>query len=188
MRWAMAVIVSSIVVYMWGFFFFAASGYPEQATLKVDDNAAVGEALKEHFPENGLYFLPSQSEEEGADEYAVAHKTGPVAMVYMLKADGRDLMDIGILISGFCHIMLTSIFLCFLLRMADASLAGWFARVRFFVFVGFLIVFYCDIGNAVWWQYSWHWQLTIGLHHWVAISIAGIVIATIVPGPERKLA
>jgi len=183
MRWTFAVILSSVVVYMWGFFFFAFSGLTEKAVLKVEDDLLTGEVLKEHFPQNGVYFFPNSSENE--QEMDQRYKAGPVAIIHMVNVDGREMMDSGIMISGFCHIMLTSIFLCMLLGLVNAGLSGWIARVGFFVFVGFLIAFYSEVGVAVWWQISWTWQLINALHDWVAISLAGLIIATIAPYPKK---
>ncbi len=183
MRWAIAVLISSVFVFMWGFVFYDLSGVPEKVILEVDDEVQVGESLKEYFPENGVYFLPNTTHNE--EESEKLHKAGPVAIVHMRRINGVEMMDKGILISGFCHIMLTCIALCMLLGVVNRGLSGWFARIGFFLLVGLLVAFYGKIGEAVWWQQSWSWQLINAMYDWVAISIAGLVISTIAPYPKK---
>ncbi len=98
MRWSVAVLVSSVVVYLWGFFFYGLSGIPERTILEIKEEAQVSQQLKEHFPDNGVYFLPSPIHDE--KKLQELYKKGPVAIVHMTSVDGREMMDPGILISG----------------------------------------------------------------------------------------
>lgn len=184
MRWAIAVILSSVGVYMWGFAFYTQSKLPEKTILEVEEQAEAGEMLRDYFPKNGVYFFPNMSHD--TQELENLHEAGPVAIVHMRNVDGSKMMDTGMMISGFCHTMLTCIFLCMLLGLVNRGLSGWFARIGFFIFVGFVCAFYSQVGSAVWWQFSWPFQLVNALHDWVAISIAGFVIATIAPYPKKR--
>ncbi|HCS52900.1 hypothetical protein [Rubinisphaera sp.] len=197
MRWALAVVIATIVVFMWGFIFWGVSGLPEMGVSKVEDPSSAGIALVEHFPENGIYFVPGYSpniagdeEEEKIDaaaqaerikEFGTLHHAGPLAIVNMGSITGGPVMDPGIMYSGFCHIMLSCIFLALLLGLCGSALPTRWRRVRFFIFVGFLCAFYCNIGEAVWWRYPWNWQLLTALYDWVAISLGGIAITMIAP-------
>lgn len=198
MRWALAVVIATIVVFMWGFIFWGISGLPEKGVVKVEDPASAGIALVEHFPENGIYFVPGYSpnnevanedeieEVDPVADFTKLHNAGPLAIVCMASITGGPLMDPGVMYSGFCHIMLTCIFLAFLLGLSGSALPTRWRRVRFFIFVGFLCSFYCNIGDAVWWRYPWNWQLLTALYDWVAISLGGIVITLIAPVWGRK--
>ncbi len=196
MRWALAVLVATIVVFMWGFLFWGVSGLPEMGVSKVEDPASAGIALVEHFPNNGIYFVPGYSPEveddevgggdlaanaENMEEFSKLHKAGPLAIVYMTSITGGPVMDFGVMYSGFCHIMLTCIFLAFLLGLIGSALPTRWRRVRFYLFVGFFCAFYCYVGEAVWWRYPWNWQMLTALYNWVAISLGGIVITMIAP-------
>ncbi len=186
MRWSVAVLVSSVVVYLWGFFFYGLSGIPERTILEIKEEAQVSQQLKEQFPDNGVYFLPSSIHDE--KKLQELYRKGPVAIVHMTSVNGREMMDPGILISGFSHIMLTCIALCFLLGLVNNALSGWSSRFVFFLLVGLLVAFYGPIGEAVWWKQSWLFQMANALHDWIAISLAGLVISFIAPSSPCKRA
>jgi len=181
MRWALAVVVASIAMYMWGFFYWMASGMPERGLLPVVEAAAAGEALAEHFPEEGVYMVPGYDPSvEGFEEL---HTTGPLAMVYLTSSDGAPVMDPGVMYAGFCHMLLSCIFLSMLLGLTYGALPTLFYRIRFFIFVGFLCAFYVHAGEAVWWRSPWSWQLVTALYDWTALAIGGAVISMIAPFP-----
>lgn len=183
MRWAIATVLATVVMFFWGWTFWSATGLMEKAVLAAEDDLTAGEALREHFPDSGMYFVPGFAGDP--TERETLHLDGPVAIVHMVDPDGRPMMDPGMLYSGFCHMMLTCIFLCMLLGMVANSVQTWLPRVGFFLFVGFVMAFYHSLGEMIWWNLSWKWQLVEAVYDWSAIALAGLVIATIAPRGGR---
>jgi len=183
MRWAVATVLASVTMFFWGYLYWSASGLMERAVQVTEDDSLAGESLLEHFPDGGMYMVPGHVGELAERESL--YLQGPVAIVHMIAPDGRPMMDPGTMYSGFCHIVLTAIFLCMLLGMVAGSVQTFLPRLGFFVFVGFLMAFYGPIGEAVWWNVSWPWKLVGALYDWTSIAVGGIVIAIIAPRGSR---
>ncbi len=63
-RAILGISAAALAVYIWGFVFWGASGLPYSAWQKVDDEVAVGQVLKKHFPRDGVYAIPGYGGEE----------------------------------------------------------------------------------------------------------------------------
>ena len=59
MKTAIAILVAAIAVFFWGFAYWGATKIPYQAWTPAADDAAAQQALREHFPANGVYGVPS---------------------------------------------------------------------------------------------------------------------------------
>lgn len=168
------IIVASILVYAWGFAYWGASPFPYQAWNETADDQAAGAALREHFPESGVYFLPANGNppEQRAELYA----TGPVGFV-ILDRDGRPEFDPGIMVQGFLLNVVVITLLTLLLRSVVTAIPTYGQRFRAVLLVGLIAVVFVDLGRAVWWMIPWPWVLAQSFYDFTALALAGAVLA-----------
>jgi hypothetical protein len=133
--------------------------------------------LKEQFPENGTYFVPSFGEEEAVKE---EFKQGPVVMVHMLAVGGRPLADPSIMIGGFMLNVVALVLIALILQRVAAALPGYGERVGFVALIGLTAALLIDGGDIAWWQIPWQWKLYQAGYDFSFWLIAGLILARFV--------
>ncbi|MFT5445499.1 MAG: hypothetical protein ACI9DC_000660 [Gammaproteobacteria bacterium] len=164
---------AAFAVYIWGFVFWGASGLPYGAWKKVDNEVAVGQVLKEHFPTAGVYAIPGY----GADEKDTAQRfeNGPVAFVYMTARDGRPMMDPSIMIGGLVLYFAVSAVMFALLKVANVD--PYRRRVGLCMLVGVAGALAITLGDVVWWQHDSGWKGWQAFYDVSSFLILGLVIS-----------
>ena len=72
----LGVILAALAMFTWGFIYWGASPLPYQSWKHTNDDEAAGQALLEHFPESGTYYLPGFQNDEKTTLHA-SSKRGP---------------------------------------------------------------------------------------------------------------
>src|SRR5262249_25280501 len=137
------------------------------------DDAAAAKALRDHFPENGTYYVPGFHLE--AKEIEGRFAKGPVAFVHMLAVDGRPLASISIMIEGFVVNLIVISLIAMLLHLTLTSFPTFLGRVGFVALLGLAATVFFDGGDMAWWQITWTWkvyQAIYGILFWV---LAGLI-------------
>ena len=183
-RMIIGVVVAAVVLYMWGFVYWGFGPYGKMIWKQTQDDAAAGQVLLEHFPQNGTYFVPGMGNEEEKRE--ALYDNGPVAFVHMISASGRPMVDSSIMIQGFVLNLVVILLIAFLLRQVAPALPTYFDRVKFSALAGLTAAVLIDCGDAVWWQIDWPWMLYTGFYHFSAWTLTGLILAKfIAPAPNH---
>ncbi|GAB4151171.1 MAG: hypothetical protein Tsb009_26450 [Planctomycetaceae bacterium] len=182
-KFVLGVIFATIAMYLWGFLYWGINSVPYEAWKKTPDDAAAGEALLKHFPEDGTYHIPGPHHEEKVRNQL--YEQGPVAMVHITSREGRPAMDPSIMVQGFLLNLLVVFLLALLLKQVSGAIPSYFSRIRFFAFLGVIAALFVDGGDAVWWGISWEWKIFVAIYDASAIVIAGLVLSNFVAVPSK---
>ncbi len=179
-RTILGVFLGGLAVYMWGFAYWGASGIPYAAWKQAaGGDEAVQQALLEHFPENGTYFVPGMYNEDA--ELDRLMEAGPVALVHMTAREGRPMMLTSVMVCGFGLCLLVAALTAALLRMARIETYG--RRVAFVAMVGLTAVVTIHLGDVVWWMLPLDWKLAQAFYDLAAFGILGAVLGKFTAAP-----
>jgi hypothetical protein len=165
-RLVLGIVVAAVVLYLWGFLVWGLGPYRTAIWKKPADEAAARKVLKEQFPENGTYYVPSFGQEQAVVE---EFKQGPVAMVHMLA-------DPSIMIGGFVLNLVALVLIALILQRVASAMPGYGQRVGFVALIGLTAALLCDGGDAVWWQIPWSWKLYQAGYDFSFWLIAGLIL------------
>lgn len=185
-RLLLASFLAALAVFFWGFVFWGLSPLSGSVMKATADDQAAQAALRETFPESGVYFVPSPS---GSPEAMDAlHRAGPVAMIH-IQRDGRPAMDPSVFVWGFVHGWLVCLILGWLLFRAGPALPKYRSRVLFITVAGFAAALFIDYGDTIWWYSDRSWQLLNLAYNTMAWLVAGLVLAALIkPGSSSARA
>ena len=170
----LAIVLSAIVLFVWGFISWAVLPWHMKVAHKFASESAVAQALKENAPAAGIYYLPF--EEEG-------HRPGEPAAFVSVAPDGYDpnmVKMMGISVLG----QMVAALLVLLLLRRTANLNYW-ERVRFVALVGVAIAFISHFPYWNWFKFSDSYFLVTILDSLIAWTLAGLVMARFVVGTSR---
>ena len=140
------IVIASVVLYIWGFVYWGMGPYSTMIWRQAADDAAVGQALLDHFPENGTYFIPGHNEDAAAAE-ALFDK-GPVAFVHMISNSGRPMMDPKIMIGGFFLNVVVIVLIAVLMNQVSSALPTYaFYDLSFWVIAGLILAKFVGSAN-----------------------------------------
>jgi hypothetical protein len=178
MRKILAIFVAAVAVFVWGFLFWGATRLPYQAWKAAADDAAAQQAIREHFPSNGVYALPSVLHDaETIERLSLA---GPTALIFVTAADGRPSMMPSIMIAGFLQGAAVAALVAALFSWVGAGM-GFGGKVRLALLVGVISIVQTQFGDAIWWMFPWGWKLVTSLYEIVCFLIMGVVLAKMLP-------
>ena len=180
MKTAIGITLTAIALFMWGFVFWVFL-IPDSAMHEVADNAATQEMLAEHFPEEGMYFVPGGDEEDPA--WAELHTKGPVAMVSVTP--GRPPQDPMVFIKGIVNEIFIAALIAWMLALAAPSLPGYSQRVIFVCIAGMTATLLTHGRAMVWFGATSDWVIPAATYDIVSWLIAGLILARFIK-PVRK--
>lgn len=182
-RPVVGVAVASVVVFFWGFLVWGgAIPYRTKIWRQPKDSAVAAQMLKEQFPNNGTYFVPSFDQDPAAIERQMAG--GAVAMVHILAANGRPLVEASIMVQGFVVNVVALVLICLLMRRAALPTFG--QRVQFAALLGVTAAVLIDCGDAAWWQMAWDWKLYQAFYHVTFCALAGCFVGGSMPAKRKE--
>ncbi len=142
---------------------------------------ALGKALREHLPNDGLYLVPGRNAD--AAEELKAYRRGPVATIHYRK-DGAEPMTPELLVTGFLHGWVTTLLLAITLRLC--SLPRFGQRLLVVTLAGLAVVNYATLGDGIYWFQPWPWLLLNAAYNSVAMLLVGAILGAIVrPGRPK---
>lgn len=175
-------LIAAIVLFGFGAAFWTCPipyAYVEKPS---SSNEALGSALREHLPNDGIYLVPGlQSDPSTARDKAHA---GPVATIHY-RRDGiapRSSESLGV---GFLHGWVTTFLLGVLLRVARPPRFG--QRVTLVTIAGLALTNYIVLGNGIYWFQPWPWLVLTAAYTASAMLVTGLILgAVIVPPPQPR--
>lgn len=168
--------LAALAFFFWGFVYYGFSGVPYAFLGDSSDEVAL--SLKESFPADGTYLYP----DPGTDNMEELQSRGPIAMVH-IKRDGVE-NPMSMMGAGFLHGWIYSFLLALLLKQICKK-TGYGGRVGFVVLAATVGAFAARVGDAVWWQQAWGWQLANLAYAVVGGLIIGLILAKFVPQEKR---
>lgn len=181
MRAWIGVGLAALAMYAWGFAYWGASAFPYAPWLETADDAAAGAALREHFPESGVYFVPARSNDP--ETRAALYDQGPVGFV-VLERDGRPEFDPGIMVRGFGLNVVIAALLLLLFRGAGLTAAGHGRRIGLAAMVAVILAVVVHAGDVVWWVKPFGWELSRAFYNATAVVLGAAVVSAFLPGPS----
>lgn len=175
-RLALGSLLAAIAIFFWGFMFWALFASIDMQESSQDE-LALQQALAEHLPKSGTYYIPSL--DERSDEYAQRHRSGPIAMIFV-KLEGAAPMNPVSMLAGFLHEAIFAFLIGLLLLMALPALASYRRRVLFVTFMGVTAAFWSDFAYPIWWSHPWGFHVMNAFYSVVAWLIAGLILARFV--------
>jgi small basic protein len=181
-RLVIGVVLAAVALYAWGFLVWGAGPYATLIWKQAKDHEVAGQMLREQFPENGTYFVPAATQENVEQRF----EQGPVAMVHMLRVDGRPAFDPSIMVQGFFVNLVVIVLVALLLKQVASALPTYLDRVKFVALAGLASAILIDIGDCAWWQMDWGWMAYRGAYHTTAWVVMGLVLGCFLGKPTDE--
>lgn len=145
-------------------------------------NEALGSALREHLPNDGIYLVPGlQTDPSSAQVKAHA---GPVATIHY-RRDGIEPRSTESLGVGFLHGWVTTLLLGVLLQVARPPRFG--QRVTLVTIAGLAMTNYIVIGNGIYWFQPWPWLVLNAAYTASAMLVTGLILGAVIsPSPGES--
>ena len=103
-------VVGAIVLFLWGWLWFAAIPFGDAPFSKLPNEAAIVQTMVDAKLEKGTYIYPRMETADAAamEEWTRQHKQGPLFEV-RYHPGGVDPMQAGMMVNGFLHFLLSAI-------------------------------------------------------------------------------
>lgn len=183
-RLALGSVVAAVLMFFWGFLYWAVSPIPLQIMRGVPDEPALSKALAEALPRSGVYVLP-HPQGVSQDEFLKRHQAGPLAQI-LIQTRGEDPMQGSIFFWGFVHMLASAFLLGLVLRAAAPASSSYAARFRIAALAGLAGAMYSNLGRPIWWHQTWDFHLmyfAFDLGSWL---LAALALAYFVRDPSSR--
>ncbi len=167
----LAVVLSAIVLFAWGFLSWAILPWHNAVANKFEDESAVSEVLKENAPAAGMYYLPVAQEDLSP---------GALFALANVLPDGFDMGMGGMMGLGLLG-QAVSAMLVLLLLCKTSNLDYW-GRVCYVALAGLTIGFVSHFPYWNWFGFSTAYTLVIIVDSLIAWFLAGLIMARFVEG------
>ncbi len=175
-------LIAAVVMFMFGFAFWAASGLSDRALSGAVDEQQARQMLSEQFPSDGTYKVPYSPDYEDT-VWQERMGEGPIATV-IIKHGGKDMESPIMMVYGFVHYLACALLIAVLLSMAVGSGSGGMTsfgkRLMFVTLTGVAMAAFHHGGNVVWWEYPSDFPLLTAAYDIGAWFLAGIVLAAMI--------
>ena len=172
MKTAIGITITAVALFLWGFVFWTFV-IPDSAMHEVSDNAATQAMLSEHFPAEGVYFIPGGDSNNPV--WAELHAKGPLAMVSV--TDGRPPQEASMFIKGIVIEVFIAALIAWMLALAAPSLPGYSQRVIFVCIAGLTATLLTHGRDMVWFGATADWVIPTAAYDFVGWLIAGLILA-----------
>ena len=168
MKLTLGILLTAIVLFLFGFLYWAANPLPEKALDTVPDSDAAAAAIGEQFPESGMYSViqPGLAATVIVN-HGASEEVDPLAMLY-----------------GFIHYLAIVIVLAVVLQNG-ASVAS---HVRRAFIMGLAAVILVEGADIIWWGYTWGWKLWGAAYHVLVFVIGALVLSKFLPRDDDIVA
>ena len=169
-RAILGIVLAAVAVFFWGFLFWGLNPLPYASWKQSTGDEAAQAALREHFPEDGTYFIPSPSH----PDVERLHLKGPVAFLNIKS--GGPMMDSGSMIGGLLQNVVVAIALLALLKLVPSAVADLAGQVKYAALIGLVAALLIDLGDIVWWFEDVTWKLHMAFYHVTSFIIFTVVL------------
>lgn len=167
MKLSLGILVTTVVLFVFGFLYWAANPLPSQSLNAVPDSDAAASAVREQFPATGMYSF-SQS--------------GLSATVIVNHEASTEAADPLVMLYGFLHYLVIAGVLAVVLQNG-ASVS---AHLRRAFIMGLAAVILVEGSDIIWWGYTWGWKLWGALYHVLVFVIGALVLSKFLDGTSTN--
>ncbi|MDE0178232.1 MAG: hypothetical protein OXP36_06505 [Gammaproteobacteria bacterium] len=161
MKTSFGILVTAIVLFVFGFLYWAANPLPNQALNTVPDADAAASAVAEQFPETGMYSFMQSG----------------IGATVIVNHGASEEVDLLVMVYGFIHYLLIAAVLAVVLR-TGAPLS---AHVRRAFILGLAAVVVVEGSDIIWWGYTWGWKLWSAAYLVLVFVIGALVLSKFLP-------
>jgi hypothetical protein len=175
MKLGIGALIAAVVVFFWGFAFWASGMINPFTPLTPESETAIAEALKANATTHGVYVIPDL---RNGDSAAVAARAaaGPFAIL-MVKPDGAPMGDVPTMVMGFVNMLIMSLLVGLAMWITLPALPGYLDRLKLGVLIGAIAALFIDLASPIWWHHPWQAAAVYALYDVVAITLASAVLA-----------
>jgi hypothetical protein len=180
-------LLSAVVLFLWGYAFWSASGVMYQFMFRLPDEDQVVQLFQDHNLESGTYLIPfadpaalngTDKEKEGA--YTARRIKGPLMEIVYRKDGAASPTNPLILARGFCHYFAASLLAAILLIMAQPGLPRYPMRVLFVFLAGVFATVAITFAKPIWFFHPWPAVLYEAAFQTIGWLLAGIVLGLVI--------
>ncbi len=174
------VILGSLLAALAMFVFGAAvwmSPFPYKVFGQTADDQAAGQALLQHFPESGSYYIPGQYND--AAKLESLHQAGPVAFVNIRREGGPAMVPTDLVV-GLLQYFVAMLLASALIRRVGSALPTYGSRVWLVTVVGAIVAVLGVLNHPIWWKAPWPFYVVTAVYCVVSAMVGGAVLAKFV--------
>lgn len=186
MRVLVAGLAGGVVMFLWGFVFWALLPFPKVFLPATPQEAALRRALDDALPASGTYVFPSRAEQDHATMKA-RYAEGPVGTVAFHKG-GVDMDDPSVYVKGLAHFVACATIAAGILSTVVGSLTTYGARALFVFRLGLFAGVAIEIAKSIWFYAPADFVLLDCAFHFTGWGLAGLAIARVVRPPAPAAA
>jgi len=177
-RTILGAVVGGVVLFVWGFIFWAVLPFGNQVVLPVANEGVVAEVLGQNIAASGVYYIPGEGAQEMTEAWQEKHKAGPVVQIFY-RREGSDPNGPMFYLRGFGYLLLLALLMAMLLRQTGGQLETYGSRALFVLVAG---VFAAAVGfsGAVWWNQSLNYHLLYAVYNVSSWFFAGLGMAAVI--------
>lgn len=185
-RVAIATAVGGLVLFVWGFVFWAVLPYPRQVIHTPTAAPEFVELLRQHVREDGAYSIPGMPPEgdrppDELEDWTARRRKGPIGFFfYSARGAANDTPQLMIL--GLTLNLLTAFFSAWLLFAA--GLRSYYARVAFVLGLGVITALSTHLKQANWFYFPGDYTQLMCADVLLGSFLLGLVLAAIVKPAE----
>ena len=178
LRVLVAGLAGGIVMFVWGFVFWAVLPLPKMYLPATPHEAALRKALDDALPASGTYVFPSRTQESD-DTMKARYAEGPVGTIAFHKG-GVDMEDPTIFVKGLLHFIACSTIAAGIMSTVIGSLRSYGSRVLFVFRLGLFAGVAIEFAKTIWFYAPTDFILLNCAYHFTGWGLVGLAIARIV--------
>lgn len=188
-RILIAAVLGGVIIFVWGALSHMVLQVGSMGMSQLPDEGPVIEALRTHVPEAGMYMYPGWDDavaKSAAEEasWMKQYATGPAGLL-IHRPKGGEFMPPSVLLSE----VISNVFAALIAALIASSLAGGFGkRVLMLTLLGVFAWVTVNVSYWAWYHFPMVFVLGEALDIVVSTFLAALVIAKLVPAPERRVA
>lgn len=176
-RVVLASLAAALVIFAWGFVYWAVLMPPSRIFGQSADEAALSEALVTYLLETDTYYVPGWTSDTAALQSRFA--TGPVATIFFHR-DGVATGSPLTFLYGYLQTALACLLVAMLLYRCASALPSYGGRVGVVLLAGLGGTVLVSLGGPIWWHQPWRFHLIQLLYAAVAWLLAGFVLGALI--------
>jgi hypothetical protein len=180
-------LLSAVVLFVWGYVFWSASGVMVQFMHRLPDEDKAVQLFQDHDLESGTYLIPfpdpaamNGTDKDKEDVYLARRVKGPLMEIIYRKEGAASPTNPLVLARGFCHYFAASLLAAVLLILAQPGLPRYPMRVLFVTLAGVFATVAITFAKPIWFFHPWPTVLYEAAFQTIGWLLAGLVLGLVI--------